>query len=142
MSKSKPVQRRNREKSLLARLSEITTERKASWILWKHGLSYKGDSFEVFSNKVLNNASEEATDKYIYDEDVQQAIRYLMKILHNEKMIELYNIYYEKAKEDTQAFKAFVDFSKQFFEEENEKENELTSLLNNINIGDINDQRV
>ncbi len=46
-------------------------------------------------------------------------------------MIELYNVYFEKAKEDTQAFKAFTDFSDKFFED---NVNELTQLLNGVDI--------
>ncbi len=45
-------------------------------------------------------------------------------------MVELYNIYYDKAKEDVQAFKAFVDFSKTFFK--GNEESELQKALNGI----------
>jgi Trp operon repressor len=49
-------------------------------------------------------------------------------------MIELYNIYYENAKKDTNAFKAFVDFSEKFFA--TEKESELLALLQKADVGD------
>lgn len=50
--------------------------------------------------------------------------------LRKAKLIELYNTYYDKAKDDTNAFKAFTDFSDKFFAEE--KDSELLGILNGI----------
>lgn len=124
-----------REKNIRQKLLEFTTEKKSYWILWKHGISYKNfKTFDELSAKLLGGISKETADNYMMEEDVQKAEKYLMKILHNQKMIELYNIYYERAKQDTNAFKAFIDFSEKFFADE--KESELSALLNGIDIGE------
>ncbi|WP_129598437.1 hypothetical protein [Anaerophilus nitritogenes] len=120
-----------REKSLLGKLEEITTTKKAYWILWKYKVQYQDCTFQDICKKFLGgNLKEEDAEKYLLEEDVQRAIKYLLKILHNNKMIELYQIYFEKAKKDVQAFKAFTDFSKSFFADE--KENELVAILNEV----------
>ena len=49
-------------------------------------------------------------------------------------MTELYNIYFEKAKEDVQAFKAFVDFSATYFKDN--QESELQKILNGVDLGE------
>lgn len=123
-----------REKTLVKKLEDITTDKKARWILWKYGVMYKGLSFEEISKKFLGGIDEDIANEYLYEEEVQKAIKVLLKILHNQKMIELYNIYFERAKDDTQAFKAFIDFSGTFFADE--AESELTAILNNIDLGD------
>lgn len=123
-----------REKGIRLKLMDYTTDKKAYWILWKYGVAYQDNTFEEFSKKFLGGMKEEYADQYLLEEDVQKAIKHLMKVLHTNKMIELYNIYYEKAKKDTNAFKAFIDFSQKFFEDE--KESELTALLNGVNLSD------
>ena len=67
---------------------------------------------------------------WLYEEPTQNALKVLLKAKHEQKMVELYNIYYDKAKEDVQAFKAFVDFSKTFFK--GNEESELQKALNGI----------
>lgn len=123
-----------REKTLKSKLEEYTTTKKVYWILWKYKVMYRNDKFEDISRKFLGGMKEDDAEKYLLEEDVQKAIKYLHKILHTQKMIELYNIYFERAKEDTNAFKAFVDFSKTFFADD--KESELAALLNSVDIGD------
>lgn len=55
---------------------------------------------------------------------------------HEEKLIALYNKYYELALGgDVQAFRAFTDFSKIFMGDDSE-ENELMSILKGAKVGD------
>lgn len=83
--------------------------------------------YEVFSDTI----TEEKCKKYLLEESVQAAVKWLLKRLHQKKEIELYNTYYTKALSgDVQAFKAFQEFSDKFFKDN--KENELTKLLNRI----------
>lgn len=122
-----------REKGLRMKLMEYTTDKKVYWIMWKYEVAYqKYKTFDEFSKKYLGGMEEINAEKYFLEEDVQRAIKYLHKILHTQKMIELYNIYFERAKEDTNAFKAFVDFSKTFFAED--KESDLAALLNGVDV--------
>lgn len=78
--------------------------------------------------------TEEDAQLWLYEEPVQNALKVLLRAKHNRKMVDLYNIYFEKAKEDVQAFRAFVDFSKTFFKENSESE--LQKILNGIDITD------
>lgn len=78
--------------------------------------------------------TEEQARLWLYEEPTQNALKVLFKAKHNQRMVELYNIYFEKAKEDVQAFKAFVDFSNTFFK--NNDESELQKILNNVNLDD------
>jgi len=74
--------------------------------------------------------TEQSCNNWLMEENVQTAVKWLLKREHQAKMIELYNIYYNKAKEDTNAFKAFTDFSDKFFAQE--KDSELLGILNGI----------
>lgn len=76
---------------------------------------------------------------WLYEEPVQNALKVLMKSKHSQQMVELYNIYFEKAKDDVQSFRAFVDFSNTFFK--GNEESELQKILNGTTIleGDAND---
>lgn len=59
-----------------------------------------------------------------------------LKKEHEEKLIALYNKYYELALSgDVQSFRAFIDFSKVFMGEDSE-ENELTRILKGAKVGD------
>ena len=120
----------NRNKSLIKQLSEVCPDKKAYWILWKYGL-YEG-TFEEISKKFLGGIDEKFTEQYIYQEDVQQAIKRLLKIMHNEKMIKLYETYYEKALEgDVNSAKFLMDFSKDFFKD---SKDEVLEILNRVDV--------
>lgn len=120
-----------REQTLIAKLKEMVSEPKARYILYKVGLG--NQDWDYISNAYLNNISlEDAETKYKTEEDVQNAMKYTMKILHHNKLIELYNIYFDRAKEDTQAFKAFIEFSESFFA--GEKESDLIRILNGVDL--------
>lgn len=72
---------------------------------------------------------------FITDEQIQWAIKMLLSAKHTEKMINIYDKFYEQAiSGDVQSARFLIDFSKQLFEEN--KEDELSSLLNNIKLGD------
>ena len=73
-------------------------------------------------------------ERWLVEESVQTAVKYLLKRMHAQKLIELYEIYFDKAKKDVQAFQAFSKFSEKFFEESGE--DELLSVLKETNIDD------
>ena len=58
--------------------------------------------------------------------------------LHKQKLIDLYNNYYEKAIEDTNCFKAFNDCAKELFK--GKEDNEIDTILDNLKDGDFSDE--
>jgi hypothetical protein len=84
--------------------------------------------FQMFPKGVTENDAA----LWLYEEPVQNALKVLMKSKHSQKMVELYNIYFDKAKDDVQSFRAFVDFSNTFFK--GNEESELQKILNNTDI--------
>lgn len=133
----------SQEMSILRKIKEmVKTDAKVYFILWKYApqLLTEGDNLKTFDDlknnyKTFTDGMTESTcENWLAEQNVQTAIKWLLKRLHQQKMIELYNLYFEKAKDDTNAFKAFTDFSEKFFAAE--KESELLSMLQNANIED------
>lgn len=126
----------------------INTDTKVYYVMWKYCPEYLKDSekdpIETFDDlknryKVFNDSITEKTcEKYMLEQGVQNAVKWLLKRLHQKKQIELYNAYYNKALSgDVQAFKAFEDFSEKFFAED--KENGLIKLLSRVSDEDLED---
>lgn len=132
----------SKEKSIYATLKEIIgTDTKVYYIMYLYCPEYLKEAekrpvkdfedlksrYECFSDSI----TEDICKRYIMEQGCQSAIKWLLKRLHQKKEIELYDKYYQKALNgDVQAFKAWQDFSDKFFREN--KENELTKLLNKI----------
>lgn len=131
----------NREKSLRNKLMEITTEPKTLYLLYKYKMgscqTWEELKTKYFSAYANDFTEEKAETRFSSEEDFQKAEKYLLKILHTKELIQLYKVYLSKAQDDVSCFKAFLDFSDRFFA--NEKENELTKLLNNIDLGDLDE---
>lgn len=64
-------------------------------------------SYQYFTDTM----TESFCETWLTENSCQQAVRWLLNRLHQQKLIELYNLYYSKAREDTQAFRAFIEFS-------------------------------
>lgn len=133
----------SQETSVLQRLKEmVRTDAKVYYILWKYApqVLTDADKMKTFadlksSHKCFTKGmTEKNCENWLTEQNVQSAIKWLLKRLHQQKMIELYNLYFERAKTDTNAFKAFIDFSDKFFA--TEKESELLSMLQNIDVED------
>lgn len=133
----------SQEESIILKLkSMVKTDAKVYYIIWRYAphLLPKQEikSFSDLKNNYAtftDGMTESSCENWLVEQNVQTAIKWLLKRIHQRKMIELYNIYYDKAKEDTNAFKAFTDFSDKFFAEE--KDSELLSLLNGIKDDDL-----
>nr|DAL75899.1 MAG TPA: hypothetical protein [Caudoviricetes sp.] len=130
------------EQSLLQRLHEmLPSQSKVYYIVWKYAknlLPKKVDTFEDLTTQyqVFTDGMDEAhCERWLAEESVQAAVKYLLKRLHSQKLIELYEIYFDKAKEDVQAFQAFAKFSEKFFEDSGE--DELSAILNQTKISEI-----
>lgn len=137
----------SKEKAIFTVLKEIVgTDTKAYYIMFKYCPELLGqfqedriktfkdltDTYACFTEKI----TEKICEKYLYEETCQKAITWLLKRLHHKRLVELYNLYFDKAKEDVQAFRAFQDFSEKFFAET--KENDLSLLLSKIPDKEIN----
>lgn len=129
------------EQSLMQKLHEmLPSQSKVYYIVWKyakHLLPKEIGTFEDLTTeyKVFTEGmTEDHCEKWLAEESVQAAVKYLLKRLHEQRLIELYEIYFDKAKTDVQAFKAFSDFSDKFFQDEGE--DELRSILNATKISD------
>lgn len=140
--KNAPGKRVSQEQSIINKLkSLVKSDSKIYWILWKyaptllekHGIkTFKEltDTYSVFTPGM----TEDHCENWQYEKNVQTAIKWLYERMHQQKMLELYDAYYEKAKEDTQAFKAFIDFSDRFFTSKGE--DELLGIIQKANISD------
>ena len=137
----------SKELSIYRNLKELlSTDTKVYYIMWLYCPEYLKDAdtrpiktfddlkerYEVFSDTI----TEDVCKRYLLEQGCQTAIRWLLKRLHQKKLVDLYETYYKKAMDgDTQAFKAFLEFSDKFFKED--KENGLTKLLNRIPDADL-----
>nr|WP_290463038.1 hypothetical protein [Acutalibacter muris] len=130
------------EQSLMQKLHEmLPTQVKVYYIVWKYApslLPKKIDTFEelVEEYKGFTKGMDEAQcERWLAEESVQTAVKYLLKRMHNQKLVELYEIYFDKAKEDVQAFQAFSKFSEKFFEDDGE--DELRAMLKDVELDDV-----
>lgn len=112
------------EKSILSALKDIThSDAEAYFIIWKYAPELLPD-YETIKNyadlqrtyKQFQDRTEQSCEKMLYKEDVQAGIRYLLKRLDGKRDIELLIKYYDMALGgDVQALKAYMDFKKNFF---------------------------
>ena len=130
------------EQSLMQKLHEmLPTQVKVYYIVWKYApslLPKKIDTFEelVEEYKGFTKGMDEAQcERWLAEESVQTAVKYLLTRMHNQKLVELYEIYFDKAKEDVQAFQAFSKFSEKFFEDDGE--DELRAMLKDVELDDV-----
>lgn len=117
--------------------SMVKTDAKVYFIMWKYAPQLLPNpnlkTFDDLKNNYktfTKGMTEQSCNNWLMEQNVQTAVKWLLKREHQAKLIELYNTYYEKAKEDTNAFKAFTEFSEKFFAEE--KDSELLGILNGI----------
>lgn len=121
--------------SLYQRLNHHVSEAKCKVILYGVGLE-KSRTWEDLNKSYLKgvyDTYEECHTAYMDSPPYVKAYKLAMAHVHELKLIELYNLYYEKAKEDVQSFRAFLEFSAKFFEGGTE-ETELMSILSGVNI--------
>lgn len=130
----------NTQESLKIKMQNICTDYKAYFLWWKYAPELLPRGIKTFKDlqnryQKFPNVTEQEAELWLYEKPVQDSLKELLKSQHTKKMMELYNIYFEKAKTDVQAFKAFIDFSNAFFADE--KDSELEMLLKGIKIKDL-----
>lgn len=134
----------SQEESILKHLIKmVKTQTKAYYILWKYAPELLPAKFKTFDDLKNNykvftaGITEKTAENWLMEENVQTAVKWLLQREHQKKMIELYNIYYDKAKSDTNAFKAFVEFSNQFFADD--KKNGILEIAQKLSDKDFED---
>ena len=137
----------SKEMSIYRSLKEmIGTDTKVYYIMYLYCPEYLKnadikpvDNFEDLKSRYecfSDTLTEDMCQRYLLEQGCQAAIRWLLKRLHQSKLVELYQTYYNKALQgDVQAFKAWQEFSENFFKED--QENDLTRLLNKIPDGEL-----
>lgn len=133
----------SQEESIIAHLKGLVkTDAKVYFILWKYAPNLlPKQNIKTFNDLKANyktftdGMTEISCNNWLYEQNVQTAIKWLLKRIHQGKLIELYNLYFDRAKEDTNAFKAFTEFADKFFAEE--KDSELLSILQGIKDDEI-----
>ncbi|MCI1951216.1 MAG: hypothetical protein LKJ50_00525 [Clostridiales bacterium] len=132
----------SQEESILMHLKNmVKTDTKVYYILWKYAPELLPQQFKTFDDLENNykcftkGVIEKTAENWLMEENVQTAVKWLLQREHQKKMIELYNIYFDKAKSDTNAFKAFVDFSNQFFADD--KKNGILEIVQGLSDKDL-----
>ena len=131
------------EESIIVHLKNmVKTDAKVYFILWKYApilLPKQGiktfDDLKANYKTFTEGMTEVSCNNWLYEQNVQTAVKWLLKRIHQGKLIELYNIYFDMAKQDTQAFKAFTEFADKFFADE--KDSELLNILQGIKDDEI-----
>lgn len=126
------------EQTILAALKGIThSDAEAYYIVWKYAPELFDKEYKTFDElkdayKNFASRTETSLEKAELKEDVQAAIKYLLKRLDGKRDIQLLNKYYQKAMDgDVQALKAYMEFKKSFFADD--EINELKSILDGAN---------
>lgn len=130
----------NTEKSILSALKDIThSDAEAYFIIWKYAPELLPNneikSFEDLKNTYKNfeNRTEQSFEKALFKEDVQAGIKYLLKRLDGKRDVDLLNKYFSLAMNgDVQALKAYMDFKKNFFADN--ETSELKAILSGVNL--------
>lgn len=117
------------------KIDKFVAEGKSRVILYGTGIDVTRDW--NFLNKTYFDSRyptfEDAHQVYMNDPEYVKAYKIALEHNHQIRLIELYNLYFEKAKEDTNSFKAFLDFSDKFFSGD-KGESELMGLLKGVKL--------
>ena len=135
----------SQEESILSHLiGMVKTQAKAYYIIWKYAPellpNHNIKTFEDLTSQYktfTKGMTKQVCENWLMEENVQTAVKWLLQREHQKKMIELYNIYFDKAKNDTNAFKAFVEFSNQFFADD--KKNGILEIAQKLSDKDFED---
>lgn len=74
--------------------------------------------------------TEQSCSLWLLDETVQSLVRQLLKVRNGQQLLELHQIYFDKAKSDSKALAGLLQLNEVLFS--NNEENELTALLSDI----------
>ena len=129
------------ERSILMAVKDIThSDAETYFILWKYApqLLPCGETIKTFEDlknnyKNFEKRTEQSLEKALYKEDVQAAVKYLMKRMDGKRDIDLLNKYYDLAMGgDLQALKGYMQLKEILFAD-NEAD-ELKEILKGASV--------
>ena len=99
----------NTQESLKTKMQNICTDYKAIWLWWKYAPELLPKGIKTFKDlqdryQKFPNVTEQEAELWLYEKPVQDSLKELLKSQHTKKMMELYNIYFEKAKTDVHVY--------------------------------------
>lgn len=126
------------ELDVVSEIKKTLPTYKADYIFYlysKECLSFepKQNTFEelkAHSEGFPSGATERTARQWLLSDDMQVAIKMLLERVNTQRMNELYSLYSEKAKTDTNALKQLLELNKVLFADKSDSE--LTKILNNI----------
>lgn len=123
-------------KTLMQTLDDMSGSRRYSmFIVWYCSNPDTRESWEVFTSKnnYKNVEWTHVEQNWLLDAQIQEGIKYYMKLQHAEKMKGIYDKMVEQAMSgDVQSAKYLMDFAKDYFA--SDKKSELDNLLSGINL--------
>ncbi|AKN32314.1 hypothetical protein Ccar_16165 [Clostridium carboxidivorans P7] len=113
---------------------KTNSNKKSYFVRWYIDSDKSKDSYNKEIKNVTQVGYETAMQEWLYDEDVQEAIKQYLKVLRNIKMLNIYESMYNKAlnKGDVNAAKWIESFFKSDFFESGQ--DEINNYLEGINI--------
>lgn len=117
------------------------SDAKAYWVIWKYAPDLLPTPCKTYEELQENYAKlktipKNVSDRYILAENVQKAIKWLLKRGRESRKIDLYNRYFDLAMGgNTQALQAYLNLDEAFFANQSENE-ELTNILKNASFTD------
>jgi hypothetical protein len=121
------------KKTPFQQLCDIVPKKKAYFVKWYCIDEEKREKFEEYSRKNMSGVTLETAMDYLYEEDVQKAIKFWMGLNHIQNMINIYNSMYKKALSgDVQSARFIMEFGKSDFFQN--KVDELAKLLEGVDL--------
>ena len=139
---AKKSDKEGNSRTLLQELTDIAGEAYAYYVLFLYCPEYLDPdvkTFEVLKNRYqrMENQNEKAMKKGLYRDNVQEAIKILLTRIDKIRDAQLMNKYFRLAMSgDVQALKAYMDFKKNYFAND---ESELSQILGKINLNSVDD---
>lgn len=121
------------KKTAWQQLQEFCPIKKCYFVRWYCLDEEDREDFAEYSKRFMGGVELSTAMDYLFEEDVQRAIKFWMKQMETQRLMKIYNKQYKQALEgDVQSAKFIMDFGKSGFF--NEKENELEQLLHGIKV--------
>lgn len=134
----------SQEKTILSQLKEmVKTDGKAYYIMFRvcpemlpkyteeHPIKTFEDLKAAYPGTI--RADERICQNYMYEENVQKAIKWIYGKMHTQKMIEVYDKIYEKALSgDTQAVKTLSELGEKLFD--TNSDSDLLKALHGVDV--------
>lgn len=111
---------------------------KADYIFWKYcpeaitSTAKPRCSFSELkkATNMPDSFTQNSCEMWLLDENIQNLVRQLLKVKNGQQLLELHQLYFEKAKTDSKALSGLLQLNDVLFK--GEEQDELAALLNGI----------